>query len=68
MLERNCDFVLACLRELPVLVLDLVEQPHILDRDHRLVGESRDQLYVPVVERPHRAPAQQNDTDRFSFT
>ena len=31
--------VLACLGELPALVLDFVEQPHVLDRDHRLVGE-----------------------------
>jgi hypothetical protein len=32
--------VLARFRELPALVLDLVEQPYVLDRDHRLVGES----------------------------
>ena len=33
---------LARLRQLPALVLDFVEQPYILDRDHRLVGESDD--------------------------
>jgi hypothetical protein len=33
--------VLARQLELPVLVLDFVEQSHILDRDHRLIGESR---------------------------
>jgi hypothetical protein len=48
---------LARLRQLPALVLDFVEQAHVLDRDHRLVGERRDQLYVPVVEWPHRVPA-----------
>ena len=34
--------VLACLRELAALVLDFVEQPHVLDGDHRLVGEGLD--------------------------
>ena len=32
--------------------LHLVEQPHVLDRDHRLVGEGRDQLDLLVGERP----------------
>ena len=31
--------VLARQCELAVLVLDFVEQPHVLDRDHRLIGE-----------------------------
>ena len=31
--------VLACFRQLTALVLDFVEQPHVLDRDHGLVGE-----------------------------
>ena len=31
--------VLACFGELAALVLDFVEQPHVLDRDHRLIGE-----------------------------
>ena len=33
--------------------LHLVEQPHVLDRDHRLVGEGGDQLDLLVGERPH---------------
>ena len=45
--------VLARLRKLAALVLDFVEQPHVLDRDHRLVGEGRDQLDLLVGERPH---------------
>ena len=44
-------FVLARLGELPALVLDFVEQPHILDRDHRLVGEGLDQLDLFLGER-----------------
>ena len=43
--------VLARLRELPARFLDLVEQPHVLDRDHRLVGEGGDQLDLLVGER-----------------
>ena len=43
---------LARLRQLLALVLDFVEQPHVLDRDHRLVGEGRDQLDLLVGERP----------------
>ena len=31
--------------------LHLVEQPHVLDRDHRLVGEGCDQLDLLVGER-----------------
>ena len=31
--------------------LHLVEQPHVLDRDHRLVGEGREQLDLLVGER-----------------
>ena len=37
---RNWDS-LARLGKLAVLVLDFVEQAHVLDRDHRLIGESR---------------------------
>ena len=37
--------------------LRLVEQPHVLYRDHRLVGEGLEQLYLLVCERPHlRSP------------
>ena len=43
--------VLARLGELAALVLDFVEQPHVLDRDHRLVGEGGDQLDLLVGER-----------------
>src|SRR3954451_11585752 len=36
--------------------------------DHGLVGERCNHLNVSVVEWLHRASAQQNDTNRFSFT
>ena len=54
--------VLARLRELAALVLDFVEQPHVLDRDHRLVGEGGDQLDLLVGERLHRACAAESMT------
>src|SRR5438046_4189695 len=41
---------LARLRELLALVLDFVEQPHVLDRNHRLVGEGREQLDLLLTE------------------
>src|SRR5262249_15729622 len=31
--------VLACLRKLLALLIDLVEQPRVLDRQHRLIGK-----------------------------
>src|SRR6516164_6916442 len=40
--------VLARLGELAALRLDFVEQPHVLDRDYRLVGEGRQQLNLTV--------------------
>jgi hypothetical protein len=36
--------VLARLRQLPILVLNLVEQAHVFDGNHRLVGEGLNQL------------------------
>src|SRR5262245_46497451 len=36
--------VLARLLQLPVLVLNFIEQPHVLDRDHRLVGKGHNQF------------------------
>src|SRR5262249_31306712 len=44
--------VLARLPELPALVLDFVEQPQVLDCDHRLIGERGDHLDLLVGERP----------------
>ena len=36
-----------------VRCLHVFEQPHVLDRDHRLVGEGCDQLDLLVGERAH---------------
>ena len=40
-------------REFAGARLHLVEQPDILDRDRRLVGECRNELDLLVGERPH---------------
>src|SRR6266446_3495837 len=36
------------LRELAGLGLNFVEQPHVLDGDHRLVGKSRSKIDMPL--------------------
>src|SRR5262249_19252012 len=47
--------------------LHLVEQPQVLDCDHRLVGERRDQFYLLVGKRPHCGSLQDDDADRSAF-
>ena len=56
--------VLAGLRQLPVLILDFVEQPHVLDRNRRLVGEGLDQLDLLIAKWPHLGTRQRHDPDR----
>ena len=46
--------------------LHLVEQPHVLDRDHRLVGEGRDEFDLALRERNRRAARQRKGADRFA--
>src|SRR5262249_51991106 len=43
-ISKELRFVLACLFKLPALVLDFVEQPHVLDGNHGLVSKSFNQL------------------------
>jgi hypothetical protein len=44
--------------------LYFVEQPHILDRDHRLVGEGGHQVNLILRKRSHRGSYQRDHTDR----
>src|SRR5262249_33480160 len=60
-------FMLARLRQLPALVLDLVEQPHVLDRDHRLVGEGGHQLDLLLGKWAHGASHQHDRSRVFSI-
>jgi hypothetical protein len=45
----------------------LVEQPHVLDRNHRLIGKGGEQLDLALGERTHRTPRQREHADRCSF-
>src|SRR5262249_53906762 len=59
--------VLARHLQLAALVLDFVEQPHVLDRDRRLVSESRYQLDLLFGERPDLRARQCQNADRDAF-
>ena len=50
--------------ELIGALLQLVEQPRVLDRDHRLVGKGRDQVDLLLGERPHVLPLDDDHADR----
>ena len=55
--------VLACFRQLTVLVLDFVEQPHVLDRDDRLVSERLYECDLLVGERLKFQPVDGDDSN-----
>src|SRR6516225_48795 len=60
--------VLAGFLELPALVLDFLEQPHVLDGDGGLVRERTDQFDLLLGKRPHLGARQCHHTDRHAFT
>ena len=43
------------------------DQPRVLDRDHRLIGEGADEFYPPVGERLDTLARQHDCSDRFAF-
>src|SRR5262249_26986463 len=47
--------------------LYLIEQPHVLDRDHRLVCEGRSKVNLLAGEGPYRLTGKENCANRFSF-
>jgi len=59
--------VLTRLFKLPALVLNLVEQPHIFDGDHRLVGERFKQLNLLWREWSRRGAAQKQSAYGSAF-
>ena len=65
---KELRLVLACLRELAALVLDFLEQPHVLHGDPRLVSEGHYQLDLLVSEWPHRVARQNDSTNWHSFS
>ena len=50
-----------------VRCLHLLEQPHVLDRDHRLVGKGLNQLDLLVGERRDFLALEEDHADRRSF-
>jgi hypothetical protein len=52
-------------REIAGALLDLVEQTHILDRDHGLVGEGGDEIDLLLRERLDPLAGQYDHPDRF---
>ena len=64
---RGRGLLLQRLRELRRPRLHLVEQPHVLDRDHRLVGKGGDQFDLLLGEWAHAGSLQHDDTDWRSF-
>src|SRR5262249_42599869 len=59
--------VLTCHLQQAILVLDLIEQPHILDRDNRLVGKGLDQLNLLPTKGPWLCPYHRQDADNNSL-
>jgi hypothetical protein len=59
--------MLARLRKLPALLLNFVEQPHGLDRDHRLVRKRGNQLDLLLGERTRNLTDQDHDADGRSI-
>ena len=55
------------LAQFRVALLDLFEQPHILDGDDGLVGEGFEQRDLLVGEGPHLRAAYMNRSDRTSL-
>jgi hypothetical protein len=56
------------LGEFPSPRLHLVKQAHVLDRDHGLVGESGDQVDLPLCERLDRRAQEAEDAYRLAVT
>src|SRR6202047_1299127 len=59
--------VLASLGKLATLVLDFVEQPYILDCDHRLVGERLEEIHLTVGEGTRGRSKDRNRPNRLTF-
>src|SRR5262249_53730113 len=64
---QELRLVLTRFRELPAFVLDFIEQPHVLNRDHSLVGKGGDKLDLFVSERAYFSTSQNNHTNGTRF-
>src|SRR5437016_476118 len=59
--------MLARLRELSTLLLNFIEQAHILDGDHRLIGKRRAQFDLFRCKGLRHSFSYENDADNFSI-
>ncbi len=53
--------------ELGALLLDFLEEPHVLDRDRGLVGEGVGERDLLLAERPHFGAPQEHRAERLAF-
>src|SRR5262249_40825667 len=53
-----------CRRQVAITGIHLREQPDVLDRDHRLVGEGRHELDLFVSEGPYLTPLQSENSEK----
>ena len=63
---RTCRLLLQRFRQLVAALLRL-EQPHVLDGNHHLVGKGRHQLDFAVGERFYSVASERNDANRLTL-
>ena len=63
----RCRLMLQGLAQFCVALLQFLEQPHVLDRDDRLIGEGFEQSDLLVGERTNFGSANCNHPDRNAF-
>ena len=68
MLARNCDLCWLASASWRVRLLELLEQPGVLDGDDGLVGERLQQRDLPSVNGLHLLRAMPSDADRLALT
>src|SRR5262249_25118959 len=54
--------------QVPITRLQLLEQPHVLDSDHRLISEALDQRHLSPRKPPWLRPGDSNRADGTPFT
>src|SRR6478672_5868247 len=64
---RTCRLLLQRLRQLVAALLLRLEQPHVLDGNHHLVGKGRHQLDFAVGERFYSVASERNDANRLTL-
>src|SRR5262245_34014643 len=64
----RCRLMLQGLTQFRVALLDLLEQSHVLDSDHRLIGEGFDEIDLPIRERFDHVTPNREASYRRSFS